>query len=161
MIVKKLFGTITGKKICILGFAFKANTNDTRESAAISICKDLLDEGAFLSIHDPKVSSKQIEIDLNSAPLSTSTDSLEILNLNIVESSWYFADNIIDSIQGADAIVVLTEWPEYSSLDWGKIARSVRNPCCVFDARSILKKEDVIKSGLNFWKIGDGSKSKK
>ncbi len=161
LIVKKLFGTITGKKICILGFAFKANTNDTRESAAISICKDLLDEGAFLSIHDPKVSSKQIEIDLNSAPLSTSTDSLEILNLNIVESSWYFADNIIDSIEGADAIVVLTEWPEYSSLDWGKIARSVRNPCCVFDARSILKKEDVIKSGLNFWKIGDGSKSKK
>ena len=60
LIIKKLFGTVSGKKIYILGFAFKANTNDTRESAAIKICKDLLNEGALLFIHDPKVSSKQI-----------------------------------------------------------------------------------------------------
>ena len=55
LIVNKLFGTISGKKIIVLGFSFKANTNDTRESAAIQICKDLLDEGATLYIHDPKV----------------------------------------------------------------------------------------------------------
>ena len=63
LIVQKLFGTITSKKICILGFAFKANTNDTRESAAITICRELLEEGANLVIHDPKVKSKQIESD--------------------------------------------------------------------------------------------------
>ena len=64
LIVKKLFGTVTGKKIHILGFAFKANTNDTRESSAIAICKDLLEEGAILSIHDPKVEAGQINNDL-------------------------------------------------------------------------------------------------
>ena len=64
LVVKKLFGTISGKQIAILGFAFKANTNDTRESAAISICKDLIEEGAILNIHDPKVDPRQIKIDL-------------------------------------------------------------------------------------------------
>ena len=64
LVVKKLFGTISGKHIAILGFAFKANTNDTRESAAITICKDLLEEGAILNIHDPKVDPRQIKIDL-------------------------------------------------------------------------------------------------
>ena len=65
IVVKKLFGTVANKKLVILGFAFKANTNDTRESAAITICKNLLNEGANLVIHDPKVSSFQIENDLN------------------------------------------------------------------------------------------------
>ena len=64
LIVTKLFGTVTGKKMCVLGFSFKANTNDTRESSAINICKDLLDEGATLYIHDPKVSQDQIAKDL-------------------------------------------------------------------------------------------------
>ena len=61
IVIKKLFGTVSEKKIAILGFAFKANTNDTRESSAIEICKDLLEEGANLIIHDPKVERLQIE----------------------------------------------------------------------------------------------------
>ena len=65
MVVKKLFGTVANKKLVILGFSFKANTNDTRESAAITICKNLLNEGANLIIHDPKVTASQIENDLN------------------------------------------------------------------------------------------------
>ena len=64
IVIRKLFGTISQKKIIILGFAFKANTNDTRESAAIQICKDLIEEGAQLIIHDPKVDPKQISIEL-------------------------------------------------------------------------------------------------
>ena len=59
-----MFGTITGKKLTILGFAFKPNTNDTRESPSINICKSLLEEGCFLSIYDPKVSVEQIDSDL-------------------------------------------------------------------------------------------------
>ena len=70
LIIKKLYGTLSGKKIAILGFAFKSNTNDTRESASIQICKDLLDEGAKLSIHDPKVSPSQIALDLKIDPKS-------------------------------------------------------------------------------------------
>ena len=68
IIVKKLFGTVTNKKLVILGFSFKANTNDTRESAAIHICKNLLNEGANLVIHDPKVNSSQITNDLKINP---------------------------------------------------------------------------------------------
>ena len=64
LIVKKLLGTVRGKKLCILGFSFKANTNDTRESASINICKDLIEEGAILFIHDPKVDSSKIASDL-------------------------------------------------------------------------------------------------
>ena len=71
LITKNLFGTLSNKKIIILGFAFKANTNDTRESAAIQICRDLLEEGAFLIIHDPKVYQNQIEIDLNRRSIDT------------------------------------------------------------------------------------------
>ena len=82
LIVKKLFGTVSGKKICILGFSFKANTNDTRDSAALNICKNLLEEGAYLAIHDPKVESKQIELDLNLKPVIESGD-VEINQIRI------------------------------------------------------------------------------
>ena len=64
LITKKLFGTLSKKRITILGFSFKANTNDTRESAAIQICLNLIDEGAHLIIHDPQVDPNQIEYDL-------------------------------------------------------------------------------------------------
>ena len=81
LIIKKLFGTLSGKKIAILGFAFKSNTNDTRESAAIQICKNLLEEGAELSIHDPKVNSNQIELDLQRAP-KNSFKKMKIQKIN-------------------------------------------------------------------------------
>ncbi len=145
LIVKKLFGTVSGKKITILGFAFKANTNDTRESAAIKICKNLLEEGAILSIHDPKVNEGQI------------TNDLGIESSNIYqEGSWSISDNIYESCNGSDAILVLTEWTEYSKINWEKVSKNLRNPCWIFDSRSIIDKEKVIKAGINLWRVGDG-----
>ena len=70
LVVQKLFGTVTGKRLAILGFAFKADTNDTREAPAIRICRDLLEEGAQLVIHDPKVAADQVARDLNQEPAS-------------------------------------------------------------------------------------------
>ena len=64
LVVNRLFGTVTGKRIAVLGFVFKADTNDTRETPAIRICRDLLEEGAQLAIFDPKVSPEQIAADL-------------------------------------------------------------------------------------------------
>ena len=95
LVVKKLFGTVSGKKISILGFAFKANTNDTRESAAIKICIDLLEEGAILSIHDPKVDSEQISKDLKSKSSNTKEEgtwkSLIIYTIQlVVQMQFYF-----------------------------------------------------------------------
>ena len=155
LIVKKLFGSVTGKKICILGFAFKANTNDTRESAAINICKDLLEEGANLFIHDPKVEKSQIAKDL------CKNENENIINHSfydqcVFEGEWCAINNIISSSEGADAVVVLTEWEEYSKINWREISKKMRKPSWIFDARSIISPSEVIEQELNFWRIGDG-----
>ena len=153
LIVKKLFGTITSKKIGILGFAFKANTNDTRESSSIKICKDLLEEGAILYIHDPKVNKSQIEYDLG----KKSTNSLDIEGSDFdLDGHWSFSNSIYEVAAGADALVVLTEWEEYSTIDWELISEKMRKPAWIFDSRSILVKENICKTDLNFWRIGDG-----
>ena len=157
LIVKKLFGTVSGKKIGILGFSFKANTNDTRESAAISICKDLLGEGAFLSIHDPKVDPKQITLDLGLEPIKKSQNSKTNLDFTNNEGRWQFSDNISDTLFGADAAVVLTEWDVYAKIDWESISQSMRNPAWVFDTRSIVNFQKISDAYLNFWRVGDGS----
>ena len=151
LITKKLFGTLSEKKIAILGFSFKSNTNDTRESAAIQICKDLIEEGANLFIHDPKVSAKQIEYDLN----------CKISNNNYpVAGSWQSALDIKTALSNAEAAVILTEWEEYSKISWHQLANTMRKPAWVFDSRSIINPESVINSGLNFWRIGDGLTAK-
>ena len=155
ILVQKLFGTISAKKIIILGFAFKANTNDTRESAAIRICKDLINEGAQLIIHDPKVNPLQIEKDLEMKQLS------EIKNENLDNSNnnagnWTFSKdlNIFDN---AHAVLVLTEWDVYKNIAWENVAKKMVRPAWVFDARSIVNIDLVKKSGINLWCLGDGS----
>ena len=150
LIIKKLFGTLSGKKIAILGFAFKSNTNDTRESAAIQICRDLLDEGAILCIHDPKVTQTQITLDLK---LDPKVNDEKILN---EEGTWYSADNVKTALNNSDAAVIITEWEEYSQINWKEFAMDMRKPAWVFDVRSIVDQKKVLDSGLNFWRVGDG-----
>ena len=151
IVVKKLFGTVSGKKIGILGFAFKANTNDTRESSAIEICKDLIEEGANLVIHDPKVKISQIEQDLK-IPHNKSLN-------NIIQDNriWNFEKKLINVFKSADAVLILTEWDEYSKINWDIASNMMRKPAWVFDARSIVEANKVKKTDLNFWRIGDGS----
>ena len=154
LIVQKLFGTVRGKKIFILGFAFKTNTNDTRESAAINICKDLLEEGAVLYIHDPKVKPSQIASDIG---IEKSKKNIKANNKIFPEErSWYYTQDFLEGADGADAIVILTEWEEYRLLDWSKISRKLRKPAWIFDSRSIITKDVIKNLDLNFWRIGDG-----
>ena len=153
---RPVFYIVSNISTNLFGFSFKANTNDTRESSAIKICKDLLEEGAILHIHDPKVNSKQIELDLKIKGsdikyYGLSNDSY------IKDENWFYSENIYDSAKGADAIVVLTEWEEYSIINWEEIARLMRKPSWIFDSRSILNDDDIKRFGLNFWKIGNGS----
>ena len=157
LISQKLFGTISGKKICILGFAFKANTNDTRESSAINICKDLLEEGAFLNIHDPKVSKEQIHKDLGIESLESANNYSEKLDFFNLEGQWVFEDSINKAIVNSDAVVILTEWDQYKKINWSNVAKIMRKPSWIFDTRSILEPKDIISHGLLFWRIGDGS----
>tara|TARA_B100000242_G_scaffold272996_1_gene226279 strand:- start:167 stop:1603 length:1437 start_codon:yes stop_codon:yes gene_type:complete len=156
LVVEKLFGTVTSKKIVILGFAFKANTNDTRESAAIIICKDLLEEGANLYIHDPKVNATQISKDLNKEA------NQELINLknngtSLLEGNWCFINDLNKASENADAILILTEWETYFKIDWTLVSKKMRNPAWIFDARSVLKDKKIKNNNLNIWRIGDGS----
>ena len=155
LIVNKLFGTVSGKKICILGFAFKANTNDTRESAAINICKDLIDEGAILYIHDPKVTSEQISEVLDIG--KNKDNEIYDKSKHPHEGSWCFIKDISDGFNGTDAVVILTEWKDYYHINWELASKQMRKPSWVFDTRSIINSQDIKKYGLNLWKIGDGT----
>ena len=146
IIVNNLFGTISSKSIGILGFSFKADTNDTRESPAISICKDLLIEGANLQIFDPQVSKEQITIDLGSEPK-------RFLDKNDY-SRWLFCNDVYEAAHSADALVILTEWEEFKNLDWEKISVLMRTPSWLFDTRSIVNKKKASSQGLNIWQIG-------
>ena len=155
LIIKKLFGSLSGKKITILGFAFKANTNDTRESAAITICKDLLEEGANLIIHDPKVEKRQIEIDLGLEEMNKYPES-EISSYEI-EGSWQGINNLNEAFDDSHAVLITTEWEDYKNIDWHYVAKQMRRPAWIFDARSIINPKNITNSGLKLWRIGDGA----
>ncbi len=156
-VVQKLFGTVTGKRLAILGFAFKADTNDTREAPAIRIAKDLLEEGAQLAIHDPKVNPDQIARDLN-LPASTAPDTESGPSRAALsgEGTWWPSDDIASALNGADAVLILTEWTQYRELDWMALAPLMRQPSWVFDARSVVKPAEVEAAGLNLWRVGEG-----
>ena len=133
----------------ILGFAFKADTNDTREAPAIRICSDLLEEGALLVIHDPKVAADQIARDLNQHLASQSDGLSEI-------GSWAVASSIEDAVMGAYAVLVLTEWQQYCHLNWQALASRMRKPAWVFDARAVTDPAQIKAAGLSLWRVGDG-----
>ena len=159
LVVNKLFGTITGKKIVILGFAFKANTNDTRESASIQICKDLIDEGARIFIHDPKVSELQVERDLNRKKNKINAKDAKDKLLSQI-GNWEFSKSL-DIFEGAHAILMLTEWEEYKNINWIEAAKQMANPAWVFDARSIINPKDIQDAKINLWRVGDGTDANK
>ncbi len=149
IIVNSLFGTVSDKRISILGFSFKANTNDTRESRAINICKDLIDEGAILQIFDPRVSKEQITKDLSLC----SAESNEVISY---KGSWIKSDSVEDSFQNVDAVIILTEWDEFRNLNWQNLATKMRKPSWLFDTRSVTNSDEAKRFGINVWEIGKG-----
>ena len=157
LVVQKLFGTVTGKRLAVLGFAFKADTNDTREAPAIRICRDLLEEGAQLTIHDPKVDSEQIARDLRLAgtnPFDPNSESSKAALTG--EGTWWKVDDIESTVSGADAVLILTEWNQYRYLDWASLAPLMRQPAWIFDARSVVDPAVIAEVGLKLWRVGDG-----
>ena len=143
LMVNRLFGTISGKRIAVLGFAFKANTNDTRESPAIQVCLDLLEEGACLAIVDPKVREGQISIDLGK-PAGQG------------EGNWQLVDSVEAAAEGADALVLLTEWQQFAQINWPAVAALMRQPAWLFDSRAKADGAAARAAGLNVWTLGEG-----
>ena len=142
-IVARLFGNLADKKIAILGFAFKENTNDTRESPAIDICKNLLNEGAFLNIHDCKVNEKTIDKDLSS---ENSFD----------RNMWAYNEDVYSVFEDAHAVILMTEWSIYKTLNWERILPVVKQPFWIFDTRLIVNPIEIKNLGINIWQLGNG-----
>ncbi len=139
-IVRSLFNTVADKKIAVLGFAFKKDTNDTRESAAIAVCRDLLAEQARVIVYDPKVPADEIRADIlgkgNDDPRLTIAQSAE------------------EAAKGAHALAVVTEWDEFKKLDYTKIFAAMEKPAFVFDGRNILDLPKLKEIGFRVSGIG-------
>ncbi len=123
-VVSALYNSVADKKIAVLGFAFKKDTNDTRESAAIAVCRSLLGEQAKVVVYDPKVPASEIVHD--------------VLGTGRANARLTVARSAYEAAAGAHAIVVVTEWDEFKTLDFAKIYDGMVKPAFVFDGRNIL-----------------------
>ncbi|PTS99810.1 nucleotide sugar dehydrogenase [Flavobacterium sp. HMWF030] len=144
-IVKTLYNTVASKKIAFLGWAFKKDTNDTRESAAIYAADDLVNEQATICVYDPKVNEKKILADLDYLETRSSVE-----NAKSVKS---FEDPY-EACQDAHAIAILTEWEEFINYDWKRIYDAMQKPAFIFDGRNILNKIELQKIGFVYQGIG-------
>jgi len=144
-IVQTLYNTVSGKKIAFLGWAFKKDTNDTRESAAIYVADDLINEQATIALYDPKVGRKQVLNDL---------DYLETRNATENDKHILTFDNPYQACENAHAIAILTEWDEFKEYDWQKIYDSMSKPAFVFDGRNLLDAEKMRSVGFIYQSIG-------
>ncbi|MGY3213753.1 UDP-glucose 6-dehydrogenase [Mucilaginibacter sp. HD30] len=144
-IVNTLYNTVNGKKITLLGWAFKKDTNDTRESPAIHVADHLLYEQADLAVYDPKVSESQVYNDLDY--LKTRERAENRANLQVYEDPY-------EACKGAHAIAILTEWDEFKTYDWTHIYNNMLKPATVFDGRNILDTEKLKAIGFQVRSIG-------
>jgi UDPglucose 6-dehydrogenase len=131
-----MFNTVAGKRIALFGFAFKANTGDTRESPAFAVARDLLAERAHVVITDPE------------ALPNARTD------LAGVEGAVEFTDDPYAAAERSHAVAVLTEWNIYRTLDYGRIFSSMAKPAFLFDGRNVLDHEALYAIGFNVFPIG-------
>ena len=144
-IVQTLYNTVSGKKITFLGWAFKKDTNDTRESAAIHVADDLINEHANIAVYDPKVSANKIIDDLNYLESRTAES-----NSNSVIC---FTDPY-EACRNAHAIAVLTEWDEFKTYDWHKIYNAMQKPAFIFDGRNLLNGPELKEIGFVYQGVG-------
>ena len=138
-IVTTLFNTVSDKKIAVLGFAFKKDTNDTRESAAIYVCRDLIEELANIAVYDPKVTEAQMRREL-----SLATDDTQ---LTVCKDAY-------EATCDAHAVLLLTEWDEFKALDFERIYREMHQPAFLFDGRNILDLSALREIGFEASGIG-------
>ncbi|MFM8537609.1 MAG: nucleotide sugar dehydrogenase [Planctomycetaceae bacterium] len=140
MIVSTLFNTVSEKRIAVLGFAFKKDTNDTRDSPAIAVVRGLLEENATVAVYDPKVPAEAIRH--------------EVLGPGGTDARLVVATSAAEAAAGAHALAVLTEWDEFRSLDFVAIHAGMHKPACVFDGRNILPRAELERIGYRVFSIG-------
>ena len=129
-------------RVLLLGWAFKKNTNDSRESAAIYVSNNLINNGISIHIYDPKVNKDQVNFDLS------------YLNDNYDKSLLKFIEDPISNISDYNLIAIMTEWDEFKNYDWNKIYSKIKKPAFIFDGRNILDFEKIKKLGFNYIGLG-------
>ena len=144
-ILSSLYNTVAGKKISFLGWAFKKDTNDSRESAAIYVADLLIDEMSNIHIFDPRVNEKQIYFDLYNLDKKSSSEIKKQVTIN---------KDPYKNCENAHAIAILTEWDEFVNYDWKRIYDKMIKPAFIFDGRNILDKEKIEKIGFIYKGIG-------
>lgn len=141
-ILSSMFDTVSAKKIAILGYAFKKDTNDARESPAIGIAKRLLNEKAKLAIYDPKVEPTTILNSLEAKPGD---------NTNIE-----IAGSVLEAVTDSHCVVVLTEWDEFKQVNFEEVYSLMLKPAWLFDGRNILNLDELKSIGFKAVGIGKG-----
>ena len=135
-ILHEQFDTLAGKTITMLGFAFKQDTGDTRDSPAIQLCKKLLGEHAKVRIHDPKA-LENARIDLKE-----------------MQGDVSFEEDVYKALEGAHVLALVTQWAEYRELDFDRIYNKMVKPAFVFDGRNHLEHEKLFEIGFNVFPLG-------
>ncbi len=144
-IISTMYDTVTDKKITFFGWAFKKDTNDTRESAAIYVADKLLEDKANIHVYDPKVSETQIFkdiFDLDTRPHEETKKALKV------------SKNPYEAADKAHAIAILTEWDEFKTYDWQRIYENMQKPAFLFDGRNIVDARELKDTGFKVYQIG-------
>ena len=144
-LISTLYNTVSGKKIAMLGWAFKKDTNDTRESAAIYVADHLLNERANIAVFDPKVPKGKVYTDLDYLNTRSEKENEELVEVY---------DNPYDAVKDAHAIAIMTEWDEFKTYDWSKIYNLMKKPAFIFDGRNILDENKLTTIGYKYAGIG-------
>ena len=150
-IITSLFNTVSAKKITLLGWAFKKDTNDSRESPAIYIADHLIENHAEIHVYDPRITKVQIENDMKYLWSQKHYSEDEInnkLELIIIHKDPYLA------LENTHAVAVITEWDEFKQYDWKKVYRRAQKPAFIFDGRNILDGSILSDIGFNYKGIG-------
>ena len=143
---EKIISTIKknelSNNVLIFGWAFKQNTNDTRESAAIYVANNLLNDETTISVFDPKVNHSQI------------LNDLKFINNRFNPKKVNILKNPLNDLNNCNVIAIMTEWDEFIKYDWKGIYNKMRKPAYIFDGRNILDKELILSIGFNYFGIG-------
>merc|ERR1711878_247793 len=143
-IISSLFNTVTHKKIAVLGFAFKKDTGDVRETPAITVCNMLLQDGAVVHVYDPKVKKED------------ALTEFKYHNMQVDENRLIFCKRPEEAVDGAHALVVLTEWDEFKAYPYHEFYAQMMKPACLFDGRGILNHRALEDIGFEVHAIGKG-----
>ena len=155
-VITTLFNTVSGKKIAMLGWAFKKDTNDSRESAAIYVSDELLQDQAEVHVYDPQVSAARMIDDMMYLQMIKEGNGSHILKEEDIHTRLVIHPEPYDALKDAHAALVITEWDEFKTYDWQRIYDSMLKPAFLFDGRNILDADALREIGFDVYQVGKG-----